>query len=909
MSTSAREKRTQREYRQIVSYVSENAWAILPSVLWTIRQIVTARVNGIRMSEEEVLEAIGGRRGRKDMNTQGAVALIPLRGVLVPHAGMMVDTSSPGTGLDAWAEGFQAAVDDPNVETILLDIDSPGGSAALVSETAGLVRAARARKNVVAVANTMAASAAYAIASQAGTLLVTPSGMVGSVGVYNIHEDVSAALEAEGVKPTIIEAPVGGFKTEASPFGPLSDTAKQHLQEMVDAYYVMFVNDVAQGRNIDAATVEANYGQGRLLTAKAALAAGMVDGIGSLDQTLSKILGGKPLTGRARQAALAAGAPLELGPGDQEPDEIEDPEDVDDLEPDEIDVTAFGRVRLPVSFAGVDLNGDDQARVVRGFNPLLTPATFGRPAKHLGDESRQPSSKQAAADAAAAINEGGTAMDTVSSADGRPPTLEELAAQQDLVKARMGEMNEAAAGRIFNTGEQSEFDELEETYGQLEATKVNLKSRMATLTRLQVTNDVDGVELEGGSQEPRDRGPQVKRPARIPDNIWDLSGYRAHAGSIDELSQRWTDGARRANELLAYESEEPDKVKGFVERLLAKDPSTDPSESFAHRILVAGNPAYERAFGKLVMGRQLSTQEEQVVRMAVSNTGLGAETPVPVTIDPSVILTSAGSTNPMRRLARVITITGNKWRGIASEGVTVEYQAEMTQVADQTPTFDAPEAEVEKAHGWVEFSIEVDQDWGSFRQELSNMFADAREQKEADKFLHGTGVDEPEGLIHALVAEGSSIVETASAGTLTLEDIEEVTNELPPRFDQDAAWLANKAFYSQVRGLAAAENSLDVWLQLSQSPGTPPNLIGYPAYSASGVSKAFTVGGEIVAVLGDFKRGFAIIDRIGLNVEIVNLVMGPNNRPKGSRGMYVYFRNTSLLLAPNAFRALDIAAT
>lgn len=1070
-----------RSYRQIVAFMQEQPWAIQLSVLCIIRELVISRLNGVRMSEDEMLEAIGGRRGQPQQQTTGAVAIVPLRGVLVPHGALMGDVSNPGTGLDSWLEMFQSIVADPKVSDIVLDVDSPGGSAGGVTEAAAIVRAARAKKNIVSVANCTAASAAYAIACQATTFMVTPSGMVGSIGVYNIHEDISAALEMEGVKPTIIQAPDSGYKTETSPFGPLSDDALAHMQEMVNAYYETFVNDVAAGRNVDPAVVKQSYGQGRLLTAKVALSAGLVDGVMPLDQVVNRLLAGKPLTsGGSRQEALGVtGALLELpaaaaadasvreivrfdpdaaitealrdaalqeigdefadGLGipaaglsptaagmycmrisptaakmygipdalvekaqeaagateapaapDEAPEAASEPEEAaqapetasaadDETPAAEEEPPAVAQGAIPVhSTSVVDKPWDGPGAVamlpskespLRAEHAWVDSAaspdakgSYKLPHHEVSDPDGKPGSgdetvgaaningvqsaldrldqantqipeadkaavrahlqrhkddfkasssssktKPAAAAAITSTHEGGKAMDTVSFTDGRPPTLEELAATREMHKSRMGELNAEAAGRLFAEDEQREFDELQTAIGLIDKTTENLKERTKMLASIEPTNGVDGVGLEGGATGEK-KSFQVKASGRVPDNIFDVAAYRGFARSIDELPERWEDGARRANELLMYETDDQDRVRGFVERLLKKDPSSKPSESFSHRLLLTGNPAYEAAFGKKVMGRQLSQSEEHLIRMAVSDTGLGNELPVPVTIDPTVILTSAGSTNPLRRMARSITITGPKWRGIASEGVTVEYEAELTEVADQTPSFVAPEAEVAKAHGWVEFSIEVDQDWGAFRGELSNMFADARDNKEANKFLYGTGADEPEGLIFALIDDGGSIIQTAANGTVALDDVEHLTNELPPRFDQGAEWLGHKAFYSLIRGLAAAEGTLDVWLPLSASPssGTPP-LIGYPTNAASEVSKRFTAGDDIVAVLGDFKRGFAIIDRIGLNVQVVDVVMGENRRPKGSRGLYVFYRNTSKLLAPNAFRALQIA--
>lgn len=496
------------------------------------------------------------------------------------------------------------------------------------------------------------------------------------------------------------------------------------------------------------------------------------------------------------------------------------------------------------------------------------------------------------------------------SIEGRPPTLEELAAQQDIINSRREELNTEYAGKKFPDEVQAEFDLLGNQWDEVEATIENVKQRSASLAR-QAKDPSRQVAGNGNGNGIQRDVLHTNTGRNLPDNVFDLSAYRGFASSIEEMAELWGEGAKRVNEKAPYETAKQDEVRSFVERLLGRDPSADPRESFAHRILVTANPAYDRAFGKLVMGRQLTSQEDQIIRAAVSNTGLGSETPVPVTIDPTVIMTSDGATNPLRAISRTVTITGNKWQGISSDGVDISYAAELAELTSQTPSFDAPVAEVVKAQAEVQFSIEVDQDWGSFRTELARMFQDAKDMKEADKFLHGNGTNEPEGLIWALDDDGSSVVTTESGGTLALSDLDLVTNAIPPRFDTAARWLATKAFYSNIRALAGAEGRIDVWVPLAQgfvtqSGLTGYELLGYPVSVTSEMSTAFDTGREDVAVLGDFGRGFVIVDRVGLNVEVDPLVRNASGKLIGARAVYVYYRNTSKLLAANAFRLLQI---
>ncbi len=166
------------------------------------------------------------------------------------------------------------ALADPSVKTIDLVVDSPGGSVLGLPETADVIREANRIKPVRAFVTGIAASAAYWLASQASTITLTPSGEVGSVGVLDIHADISKALDNAGVKVTAVTA--GEHKTERAPFVPLSDEAKAHMQTGVNAWYSDFLSAIRRGRGARV-SASSNYGGGRMLSAKDALREGLID--------------------------------------------------------------------------------------------------------------------------------------------------------------------------------------------------------------------------------------------------------------------------------------------------------------------------------------------------------------------------------------------------------------------------------------------------------------------------------------------------------------------------------------------------------------------------------------------------------------------------------------------------------
>ena len=238
-------------------------------------------------------------------------AVIAVHGFIDQRRGLL-EALGMGVSCDSISAALNDALDDPAVKRIVLDIDSPGGSVYGVGELAASIRAARSQKPIVAVANSLAASAAYWLGSQASRMYVSPGGEVGSIGVYVEHADTSKALEAAGISITLVSA--GRFKTEAHPFGPLDADARAFLQSRTDAYYSDFTRAVAAGRGVPIDAVRSGMGQGRVLGAAQALAEKMVDGIATLAEVLTgrMALGGSTSAHTPRPNVAAALRELRL---------------------------------------------------------------------------------------------------------------------------------------------------------------------------------------------------------------------------------------------------------------------------------------------------------------------------------------------------------------------------------------------------------------------------------------------------------------------------------------------------------------------------------------------------------------------------------------------------------------------
>lgn len=280
------------KYPRIASAIIDEPWAIQPAKLEAIVEFVHA--HGIGADHPKIEAAI-----RVEPERVGATAVIPIRGTIVQRANMMTEWSG-GTSLEMLTKQLRSAVNDPAVDSIVLDIHSHGGSVYGLQEFGDELRAARDQKPVYAVANSMAASAAYHIAAQATEVIAQPSAEVGSIGVIMAHTDWSKWNEGAGLKVTYITA--GDYKAEGNPDEPLSDEALSYYQGRVDDYYQSFVDAVAKGRGIDAGVVADLFGQGRMYGANQAKSVGMIDRIDTLENVIAGL---QPRSVAARSRARA----------------------------------------------------------------------------------------------------------------------------------------------------------------------------------------------------------------------------------------------------------------------------------------------------------------------------------------------------------------------------------------------------------------------------------------------------------------------------------------------------------------------------------------------------------------------------------------------------------------------------
>jgi HK97 family phage major capsid protein len=477
--------------------------------------------------------------------------------------------------------------------------------------------------------------------------------------------------------------------------------------------------------------------------------------------------------------------------------------------------------------------------------------------------------------------------------------LREIRTQKDRiagqVRTAVSQMEPLASKDTLTAGEQRQFDDLNTRINKLEETSDGLVRREREI-------------LQEGLNSGELRGIEGSQPGSV--EYGGDEGFDRDRGPLGQLrgeARRTIANAVRAGTLPDYAAE---KATGLLET------GTGQDMSIASRWAVAtGDPAYLGAFVKLIAdptrGHMLWTNREKdayqkvrELRTAMDTTSTHGAEMIPLTLDPAIMLTNAGSINPLRRISRVVTTASNTWQGVTSAGATAEWKAEGVQAADGSPDLASVSVPLFLADVDVVYSYEVEQDALSFIQELSRIMRDAVDNLVSTAYTTGGGSTAPQGIITGLAGTASEI-NGGGSEALDVGDPLLLQNALPARFSARAQWCANIAIINAIGAFETTNGALR-FPEVSQG-----QLLRKPLNELSnmdGAINAAATANNYVLVYGDFQAGFVIVDKIGSTLEILP-GFGANNRPTGQRHAFLTFRTGSEVVVPNAFRLLDVPTT
>lgn len=466
------------------------------------------------------------------------------------------------------------------------------------------------------------------------------------------------------------------------------------------------------------------------------------------------------------------------------------------------------------------------------------------------------------------------------------------------------EIRRITAKPELSDADEARLEELRSKFDKLDADRRDAE-REALVRRVDPLNG-NPVHSERG-HTPDDDPFGEPRSVEVPkhQNPWDLNSdpHAFRTASPAEWRSRALSAVEQAHGA-------DDEAREAMTRVLEEH--DDKQARLSRLAVLTSDPNYLRAFGELLrtggLNPMLSQDEIMAIRrvsaearsMTLTSTSGGYL--VPFQLDPAVIITSDGSMNPIRRVARQVVATGNKWNGVSAGATQWSWDAELEQVSDDASTFAQPAVDIHTARGFIPMSLEVFEDGANVTQEVRRLLSFGRNTLEETAFVTGTGSGEPYGIVTALNG-GAQVVSATTNNAFVAADVYKLDEALPARFRNSsrAAWFANRAIWNDV-DLFETTNGGKLFPGVVGNPGT---LLGSPTYEAEAMDGAIATGDDYVLVYGDFDH-YVIADRSS-SVEFIPHLFGTSdNRPIGARGIWAHFRAGADSVHDGAFRMLNV---
>jgi len=357
------------------------------------------------------------------------------------------------------------------------------------------------------------------------------------------------------------------------------------------------------------------------------------------------------------------------------------------------------------------------------------------------------------------------------------------------------------------------------------------------------------------------------------------------------------DAAMRSLEDKDVEPENMDHVRKVL-RAHSKD------REWISGMILRSTDTYASAWIKLVQHREFALTNEERTVLGVS-TNANGKFLLPTHLDPTIILTSALSTNEIRKISRVVTLTDGSpaWNGITSAGVTASWDGEVVEVSDDSPTFGQPSIPTVRAQALVQASISAVEDISDLGSDLMMMFADAKDRLEGAAHATGVGTTTPLGVFTAVAAVTASRVVSTTAATIGLVDLNSVYTGVPGRYRPRSTWVANPTYTVAIKALGT---SVGASYSGDLREGLTTAILDRPVVSSDDAPSAQTTTAlDQEVMLGDFQQ-YVIVDRPGgMSVEYIpHLFNTTTNLPDGRRAWYATWRNGADVTNVNAFRLL-----
>ena len=337
--------------------------------------------------------------------------------------------------------------------------------------------------------------------------------------------------------------------------------------------------------------------------------------------------------------------------------------------------------------------------------------------------------------------------------------------------------------------------------------------------------------------------------------------------------------------------------------------------TICRRLLLTESDAYRSAFRKALepRGHPIFTPEEGAAvlayRAANEGTGSAGGFGVPVLIDPTIIPSAGASAAPVLSLATSVVVTTDAWKGVTSPGTSWGWKGEAAAASDDSPTLAQPSIPVYTANGWIPFSYELGQDYPGWAAEAQMVLAQGYVDMMAEDTIAGSGSSQPFGVFNRLmgVTTSPSHIVVTTSGQLGAVDVRKAWSSLPQRWRDNATWLAHGSVETLVKQFASGNSEVDYHSALAPDGTRISALEGRPLVTTD-YAPAFTgstSGTYAYAVVGDFRGGFRVISRAGMEVQLVEQLFDQATAlPTAQRGWYATARLGWDVIVNDAFRII-----
>jgi len=461
---------------------------------------------------------------------------------------------------------------------------------------------------------------------------------------------------------------------------------------------------------------------------------------------------------------------------------------------------------------------------------------------------------------------------------------EEITAGVEYLDACIRNLNTEAAEREFTADEQTAFDE-------------GLAERARLVALLERHNRVASLSAVPAAVEPG-HGTTFTAPNVIVRNDDPVDIRTATNAEVRDLALRSIESADKR-----YLSAIGSDRATAAERAISQGSNRNYDANVVARMLAASStPAYESAFVKSLAGRadELDAAERDAVAVfrAASSTPNAGGYGVPVLIDPTIVITTGISRNPLINACRVEAITTDVWKGVSAAQAAWSMDAEESEVSDDAATMAQPTIATEKPQAFIPYSIEIGMDYPGFASEMGRLLTSGYVNLVASQLAIGTG-STPQTT--GLFVGTTTTVNVATDNTLAAADIDAIYAATPEDFRANGKWVMNVDVENEIRafgsGTATSRFTVD------QTAAGITLLNGKEVILTDHAPAWAGTDGQSILVYGDLDH-FLVAQRVGMTMTNVPVLFGSNRRPTGQSGFYAYARFGSGVTAVNAFRRL-----